>query len=387
MVRLGEDIVIVESDSGTIGIIGGREIGIGKRVVSLPSDGLPIAVRQFNTYVGDDGVSIPLPCGTRAFIASEPPNYLPTSWESGFPMSCQQGTPRTDGWKCSASCPINPGVGHICQRGEDNGWIDPYNINYCHHSDYASIWQGNADNNWHFKKWKYYCNPSCPWVTYKDMFTGATRHCPSTNNGKNYGPDTYRVQMRAGGTWTGSKTPSAGCVSQLQRVEVYLGAFDQAGHPAQDRWGCNGPRSVCPNYNGGAGVIKCAIGPDPADRFPVMRKPTGCRQPTYIDFSGWVIPGDTQSTSASCVLAKATEGAANRSNGEIRCVFSLPSGSTELTGQGDLRLPISPTNLEGTPLTATASIGINGGVSYDYTRYPSRQSKTGTACAFTQGRY
>lgn len=396
MVRIGEDIVIVESDSGTIGIIGGREIGIGKKIVSLPSDGVPISVRQFNTYVGDDGVSIPLPCGSRVFIPAEPPNYLPPAWESGFGMSCQQGNPYTDGWSCSDACPIHP-VTNLCKRGANGGSVNIYDAGFCVHPTYKSVWIANKDNNWVWSRKKYYCPQQCPYRRITNIKNGVTTYhwCPGWGTQDRYsgGTDTWYYEGRYGGSF-GSMYPAAGCDHPPSRLgPVEITKLDSGYNPARDFYNCyGGAGGICKFYNGGAGTPPCPIGPNPKETFPRPSKPARCANPMYISFLGWIIPGGENSTGASCVLQKATEGAANRSSGPIRCKFSYPTGEEELSGQGDLRLPISPTNLEGdgkagTPLSATASISISGEVNLDYTRIPTRKTSSGTVCAFTQGRY
>ena len=64
----------------------------------------------------------------------------------------------------------------------------------------------------------------------------------------------------------------------------------------------------------------------------------------------------------------------------------------EIIGSGTARLGISPKNLSGfgkagDTINATATIAIEGGYSDDYTRVPSRASRSGTAAAITIGRF
>lgn len=70
-----------------------------------------------------------------------------------------------------------------------------------------------------------------------------------------------------------------------------------------------------------------------------------------------------------------------------------PTGTiADMTGPGDVRLPISPTNTggfgkAGSSLGVNANVSIGGYTSGDYTRLPVRQTKTGNVKAMTIGRY
>lgn len=403
MVRLGDTVTIVESDSGTIATIGGKTIGIGKRVVSLPADGLSIAVRQFNTYAGDDGVSLPLPCGTRAFIPSEPPNYLPQSWEKGFGMSATQGTPTTQGWSCSSGCPINPTYHptpeETCRRAYG---LSMYyrNASACTHATGSGSWRANQYLHRDVLKTYWGCSQHCQ--------VDGLKYNPRTNRNEVvkvpcpiYGTERTTMLNLINNNLYGNEPPG-GCVYPNRRYrkrQEYL-ALDENGNLVAPfySYSCNWPKTVCPLYNGGAGTpfpvcpIKSASAVGPADNFPTPSKPSGCAYHDHLSFLGWNIPGSTTTEGTSCVLEKATEGAANRSDDNIRCTFSYPTGSATLTGAGDLRLPISPTNLNGdgkagTPLSASAAISIASEVDMDYTRIPTRKTQSGIACAFSQGRY
>jgi hypothetical protein len=64
----------------------------------------------------------------------------------------------------------------------------------------------------------------------------------------------------------------------------------------------------------------------------------------------------------------------------------------EITGSGTARIGISPTNRTafgkaGDRINATATISIAGGYSDDYTRVPSRATRSGSAKAITIGRF
>jgi len=331
MVRIGERVLAFTVQGVTSGMVGisTRDPVIGQKVLIAPTgDGGTVAIRPFNTYTGDDGVAMPLPCGSSVYLPGEPANYLPASWESGFGMSCMQSAPSTGGWSCAASCPISPYHGYICNRGESGGSADIYNSGFCIHSQYSGVWRGNKDNNWRYQRTKWYCpggsGAACP--SYKipvfKLVNGKWvidhyEYC------KGAGQDTY-VRIDRYGPTIGSKTPAAGCNSPGQRINGGTSILDASGYPARDYWQCyGGAGGTCPRYNGGSGTRKCSIQNGKGPAYEPGLKPTGCKYQSSLNFDGWDVGGGSQSASSgSCVLNKATEGAKNSSDDSIQCVFS-----------------------------------------------------------------
>ena len=288
MVRLGEKIIALTTQGINSGMIGIsiRDPQVGQSVLAIPNGtGGTISVCPFNAYEGDEGVAFPLPCGCSVFLAGEPPNYLPSDWESGVSVSCQQGVPYTDGWECKETCPINP-IFNPCARGDNSGWVNDRDYWFCRNT--------NAPRQYAYKFWQ----------------QNTTTHDP-----------VYQVSCRTDCPakcglypYSGTSIP-LGCARPMQ----YLNRTEIS--PGYTTYGCTGRAGTCPNYAGGAGIKKCANSPP---IFEPGNKPKSCKYPANLDFTGWFIPGGEGSVSSgSCVMSKATEGARTRTSVEdIRCKFS-----------------------------------------------------------------
>ena len=396
MPRIGEKVLRFPTGVQTVSM-GGRKPKVGDKVIRITTpEGPTLSVKQFNAYEGDEGVSCPLPCGMKAFMASEPPNYLPQSWASGFGMSCSQGIPQTSGWTCSGSCPINPSThptpGETCRRayGLPLPWTD---ANACTHSLGSGSWRANMTYHWDVTFNYYGCRSRC-YQEYEQYGGGTYKvYCPL------YGTETVVAHQMSNGAVSGTTYPQ-GCYKTSNRYVTRIwkaAALDGQFVDAFYSYACNGPKTVCPRFNGGAGTPfpVCGIkgANDKGPSFSPGQKPAGCKNQGYLSFDGWSVPGGEQNANTGCVLGKATEGARSQSDDVIRCKFMSPSGSIgEVSGAGDVVNPISPSNTSafgkaGSQLSVNANISIGGRVDMDYTRVPTRYSKSGTACAFTIGRY
>lgn len=287
MSRIG-DVVLALKVGQTITAISTRPPTLGQKCIIVPDgNGGNIAVKPFNTYEKDEGIVMPLPCGSSAFLPGEPPNYLPRSWESGVTVSCQQGVPSTDGWECKPTCPINP-VFNPCPRGANGGRVNDRNPNFCTnenriHNYWRDHWYKNQVLHPAVYTQTYSCASSCPRLGYCSASGNTTEHRPV---GCSY-PNKYRT------------------ITRTLVSEAYYS------------YSCNG----CPNYNDGKGLIVCKYSPPP---FSPGQKPSVCQNKGYLDFTGWNIPGGEGSTaSGACTMSKATEGVrTNTSAGDIRCKFS-----------------------------------------------------------------
>lgn len=401
MARIGEQVLAFTYEGRTSGMvaISMREPAVGDKVVVMGADGGgSVAIKPFHAYAGDDGLGVPLPCGTGVSLVGEPPNYLPPSFESGVPMSCQQGQPSTNGWTCSSGCPINPSThptqGELCKRA--------YNIplpmtdkNACTHTTGSVSWKANAKYHWDVTITYYGCGSNRCYQIYEDGTPdGYKVFC------KLYGTETAVAYQMVGGVTSGTKSPK-GCYNTNNRFAKRTwkaAVLDGKLVDAFYAYACNGPKRVCPLYNGGAGTpfpvcgIKGANDKGPA--YTPGQKPAGCKNHAHLSFDGWVIPGGEETVSTKrCDLTKATEGIRSNSDGGIVCKFFSPDGQIGQTvNSGDVILPISPDTPNqygkaGSILSAQATISIPSSKSSDYTRYPTRQQKSGTACIFTIGRY
>ncbi len=398
MTRLGDTVLILGVE-GIATVISTREPVLGQKCIIIPDGtGGNIAIKPFNTYDHDEGVAMPLPCGSAGYVVSEPPNYLPPSWENGFPMSCQQGEPQTNGWTCSSGCPINPSThptpGETCRRAYRLPllWTD---ANACTHSLGSGSWRANKIYHWDVTITYYGCGSKRCYQIYEDGTPqGYKVYC------KLYGTETAVAYQMVGGVTSGTKSPK-GCYNTNNRFAKRswkAAVLDGQLVDAFYSYACNGPKTVCPRFNGGSGTpfpvcgIKGANDKGPSFTGPGS-KPSGCRYQAYLGFDGWVVPGGEQNTSTGCVLGKASEGGRNLSDGNIRCKFMSPTGTmADMSGAGDVRFPISPTNTNGfgkagSSLGVNANISIGGYTSGDYTRLPVRQTKTGNVKAMTIGRY
>lgn len=397
MTRPGDTVLILGVE-GIATVISTREPVLGQKCIIIPDGtGGNIAIKPFNTYDHDEGVAMPLPCGSAGYVVSEPPNYLPPSFESGVPMSCQQGQPSTNGWTCSSGCPINPSThptpGETCRRayGLPLLWTDE---NACTHSLGSGSWRANKEYHWDVTLDYYGCRSRCYQIYEDGTPQGYKVYCPL------YGKETVVGHYMSDGHTSGTTYPN-GCyktsnryVKRIRKVAILDGQIVDAFYS----YACNGPKTVCPRFNGGSGTPfpVCGIkgANDKGPSFSPGQKPAGCKNHAHLSFDGWVIPGGEETVSTKrCDLTKATEGIRSNSDGGIVCKFFSPSGQIGQTvNSGDVRLPISPDTPNqygkaGSILSASATISIPGSISSDYTRVPSRQQKSGTACIFTIGRY
>lgn len=324
MVRVGENVLGVTIAGETSGMvaISMKDPAVGDTVLMVNTDSGNIAVRPFNIYTGDEGVSVPLPCGSQVFLSGEPPNYLPLNWENGFGMSCMQSAPETDGWICGSGCVINPASGYICNRYQSGGSVNRYNSGFCIHPSYSGIWRANKDNDWSYQVTYYTCHKS-PIYDTRGRIIGYFK-CSAVSTCISAYKTTFVTQSRYGGSSGGSSAPY-GCTIPGNRV-VSSGPtrYNSSGGAARDYWQCyGGSGGACPWYNYGRGTPSCQASPRPPTYSPGPNKPASCRYPSQLSFSGWDVGGGSQSASSgSCVLNKATEGAKNSSDDTIQCVFS-----------------------------------------------------------------
>ena len=256
MARLGEKVLAITPQGETSGMvaISVRSPTVGSKVLAIETDAGTIAVQPMNAYDGDEGIGFPLPCGATVFLPSEPPNYLPPSWESGFGMSCQQGVPQTNGWTCSGSCPINPSYhptpGETCRRAYRLPllWTD---ANACTHSLGSGSWRANKEYHWDVTITYYGCGSKRCYQIYEDGTPqGYKVYC------KLYGTETAVAYQMVGGVTSGTKSPK-GCYNTNNRFAKRswkAAVLDGQLVDAFYSYACNGPKTVCPRFNGGSGL-------------------------------------------------------------------------------------------------------------------------------------
>lgn len=283
MVRIGERILAFTTQGVTSGMVGIsiRDPVVGQKVLIVPTGtGGTIAIRPFNTYTGDEGVAMPLPCGCTVYLPGEPPDYL--NMESA--ISCQQGVPTTDGWECNSTCNVHP-VFNPCARGANGGWVNELNAMFCQNDvpprNYEyKYWQANRTLHPEVREEWWSCGSYCR------LYQGCTADKGNT-----------KVHIP-----TGCRAPS-------QRTYSW-----KVIQPAYYSYACGG----CPNFNGGRGIAPCRTSTPP---FSPGQKPA-CQYPANLQFLGWYIPGGSGSVSKTCVLNKVSEAVQTNPTGEIRCHFS-----------------------------------------------------------------
>lgn len=317
MVRVGEKVLIVKSSDGSVTAMDVKAAATGKKaIIIVGDDGSKIAVRCLNTYLEDEGLVVPLPCGSKAFLPSEPPDYF---WntalnESGAGMgcSCSQGAPETNGWQCAADCGFRKELG-ICKisLGYMQNIYDP---NFCSHQIGRNYWYGNE----YVKE-----------TTLNYACAHNAQYCPHFylgwyNNKHNYCPNHVSAKATVIKDESGNivyDNRGGACPHPEYLVVV--------GESRRKAYAC-ARKIVCPYYNGGAGTVMCSYGPSSPPPFSPGVYPAGCQNPGGLSFTGWEVPGGSNSEQIQCVFNKATEGmsgdttkASGFGDENIQCIFSV----------------------------------------------------------------
>ena len=320
MVRVGERVLIADIERGGKVAVDTKSPVVGKKVLVMDTgEGGKVAVRALNVYERDEGLTVTLPCGSKAFLPSEPPDYFANTplneSGGGLGCGCSQGAPETNGWICAANCGFRRELG-ICKisLGYAQNIYDP---NFCSHVTGRNYWYGNE----YIKEWSldYGCPMNgklCP-KYYLGWYNHKHNYCPSSRTGKyatvkkdEYGNIVY--DTRAGA-----------CPAPNYLVVI--------GETRRKAYACV-RRQACPYYNGGRGTKMCSYGPSSPPPFQPGGKPPAniCQNPGGLSFTGWEVPGGENSNEIRCAFSKATEGnsgSVNTSSGfgdeQIRCQFSV----------------------------------------------------------------
>jgi hypothetical protein len=320
MVRVGERVLIADIERGGKVAVDTKSPVVGKKVLVMDTgENGKIAVRALNVYEKDEGLVVTLPCGSKAFLPSEPPDYFRNTAlnESGGGMgcNCSQGAPETNGWICAANCGFRRELG-ICKISL--GYAQNiYNPNFCSHATGRNYWYGNE----YIKEWTldYGCPMNgnlCP-KYYLGWYNHKHNYCPSSRTGvmatvkkDEYGNIVY--DTRAGA-----------CPAPNYLVVI--------GETRRKAYACV-RRQACPYYNGGRGTKMCSYGPSSPPPFQPGGKPPAniCQNPGGLSFTGWEVPGGENSNEIRCAFSKATEGNSGSVNTsswfgdeQIRCQFSV----------------------------------------------------------------
>lgn len=313
MVRVGESVLIVKSTNGQVTAMDVKAAEAGKKALIIAGDdGSKIAVRTLNTYAEDEGLVVPLPCGGRCFLPSEPPDYFQnTSLNSGMSCSCSQGAPIAGVWVCASDCGFRKELG-ICKISL--GYFENiYDPNFCSHQIGRNYWYGNE----YVKQYTYTygCGKNakyCPYF-YLGWYDNKHHYCPDIKNAKG-----TVIKDENGNVVYDSR---GGCAHPDNQV-VYI-------EEPKKGYACS--RKVhCPYYNGGKGTKMCTHGPSSPPQYNPGQKPSECLDPGRLTYTGWTVPGGSNDTSIQCVFAKATEGTAGTieksssfGDEKIQCQFSV----------------------------------------------------------------
>ena len=316
MARVGETILVVNAERNGKVALDTKIAEVRNRVVVMrDSDGNKIAVRALNTYEKDDGLVVTLPCGTKAFLPSEPPDYYQNTQLSqaagGLGCSACQGPPETNGWICNSTCGFRASLGK-CSRYYGYS-MNPANGSACTHAIGSTYWRGNAYI--HDIEYWYGC-PYMPCPEYPKYINGklVSGRC-TTYNSEHYA----RVDMNG----------------NLVENRMNCLVWDRLVMVQQNRtwwYSCTPVRggSTCPYFNGGWGQPTCMYDPASPPPFQPGDKPAACLNPGGLVFTGWDVPGGSASNEIRCVFSKATEGnkgTISTSSGfgddKIQCVFSV----------------------------------------------------------------
>ncbi len=319
MVRVGERVLIADIERGGKVAVDTKSPVVGKKVLVMDTgEGGKVAVRALNVYERDEGLTVTLPCGSKAFLPSEPPDYFyntPLNESGGgLGCGCSQGAPETNGWACAPTCGFRAELG-ICKisLGYAQNIYDP---NFCSHAIGRNYWYGNE----YIKEWilEYRCARSlqyCSYYQHKDSL-GRTVICSR--------------YLYAYGVV--HKDEAGNVVSDTRPGQCnYPGNLVVVGETRRKAYACV-RRQACPYYNGGRGTKMCSYGPSSPPPFQPGGKPPSnvCQNPGGLAFTGWEVPGGENSNEIRCAFSKATEGHAGTvqtSSGfgddQIRCQFSV----------------------------------------------------------------
>jgi len=319
MVRVGERVLIADIERGGKVAIDTKSPAVGKKVLVMDTgENEKVAVRALNVYEKDEGLVVTLPCGSKAFLPSEPPDYFANTplneSGGGLGCGCSQGAPETNGWVCAPTCGFRVELG-ICKisLGYMQNIYDP---NFCSHATGRNYWYGNE----YIKEiiTEYRCGRSnryCSNYQKKDQY-GRTVTCSRYL----YAYGVVHLDERGGIV---SDTRPGQCPFPQNLVVV--------GETRRKAYACV-RRQACPYYNGGRGTKMCSYGPSSPPPFQPGGKPPAnvCQNPGGLSFTGWEVPGGENSNEIRCAFSKATEGNSgnvNASSGfgddQIRCQFSV----------------------------------------------------------------
>ena len=77
MVRVGERVLIADIERRGKVALDTKSPVIGKKILVMDAgESGKVAVRALNVYERDEGLVVTLPCGSKAFLPSEPPDYF-----------------------------------------------------------------------------------------------------------------------------------------------------------------------------------------------------------------------------------------------------------------------------------------------------------------------
>jgi len=317
MVRVGERVLIADIERGGKVAVDTKSPVIGKKVLVMDTgESGKVAVRALNVYERDEGLVVTLPCGSKAFLPSEPPDYFSNTPlnESGGGMGCgcSQGAPETNGWICAPTCGFRAELGR-CSLYYGYS-MNPERGDACGHAIGANYWRGNTYI--HDIEYWYGCPYlSCP--NYPRMVNGKQVGNCGTYNSEHYA----RVDMNGN-----MVQERMNCTNWAKLVKV----------KEERTWwfSCTPVRggATCPYYNGGRGQPTCNYGPSSPPPFQPGDKPPAniCQNPGGLSFTGWEVPGGSNSNEIRCAFSKATEGHAGSTqtssgfgDDQIRCQFSV----------------------------------------------------------------
>lgn len=320
MVRVGERVLIADIERRGKVALDTKSPVIGKKVLVMDTgESGKVAVRALNVYERDEGLVVTLPCGSKAFLPSEPPDYFANTPlnESGGGMGCgcSQGAPETNGWVCAPTCGFRAELG-ICKisLGYMQNIYDP---NFCSHGTGRNYWYGNEYIKEVIETYRCAKNSQyCPffWLGW-DNENKVHKFCPDINNA----------------TGTVIKDENNQIVYDDRRGCAHPGNLVPFNRDIRRAYACV-RRRACPYYNGGRGTKMCSYGPSSPPPFQPGGKPPAnvCQNPGGLSFTGWEVPGGSNSNEIRCAFSKATEGNSgnvNVSSGfgddQIRCQFSV----------------------------------------------------------------
>lgn len=314
MVRVGETAIVSSLSGACPFAMDVKSPTSNSKAFVIPTaDNGRVAVKALNVYKGDVGLVIPLPCGSRAFLPSEPPDYYQNTdlGMGGLGCNCSQGPPETEGWACASDCGFRKELG-ICKIsvGYAQNIYDP---NFCTHEIGRNYWYRNE----YIKQTTQYygCGGSACSKFYLgwDKVKKVHVYCSSVSTA----------------TGTVIKDESGKIVSDTRRNCPYIAGMVVKGEERKKGYACS-RKSTCPYYNGGKGIKMCVNGPSSPPQYQPGEKPKTCQNPAGLQFQGWDVPGGTASAGVSCPFSKTTEGNSGTvektsafGDEKIQCVFSV----------------------------------------------------------------